>query len=139
MDKILFGLFWIVAVMVVCGCVAEQNEDAAVMGNSLRISLTNISTDKTVYRSSEVVNLSVVIYSNAYLANAAVTAKGVGGRMNEKRILNLSEGLNKVSFTYKLPRCNSCGGIRAGMYNFSGEVRYGNITVKDSLSVNIRQ
>lgn len=137
MDKILFAGFWMAAVMVVCGCVEEMNGDAAV--NPLRISLENISTDKMVYHSSEIVNFNVAIYSNADLADAVVTVNGVGGRMNEKRILNLSEGLNDVSFTYKLPRCNVCGGIKAGMYDFSCTVVYGNITVEDSLSVDIQQ
>ena len=80
MDKILFAGFWMAAVMVVCGCVEEMNGDVAV--DPLRISLENISTDKMVYHSSEIVNFNVAIYSNADLADAVVTVNGVGGRMN---------------------------------------------------------
>ena len=137
MNKILFWLFWIVAVMVVCGCVAEQNE--GVMADKVsRVSL-NISTDKAVYHSMELVNINAEIYSNVNVSDATVTVKGINGRLNKERILNLSEGANELSFTYKLPKCNVCGGISAGIYNLSCEVMYENVTVRDSVGVSIQQ
>ena len=79
------------------------------------------------------------VYSSANVENVTVGVRGIGGMMNEKRIVSLSEGMNEVSFIYKLPRCNSCGGIRAGKYSLDGVVVYGNMSVKDSLSVDIQQ
>ncbi len=109
MSKILFWLFWIVAVMVVCGCVAEQNE--GVMADKVsRVSL-NISTDKAVYHSMELVNINAEIYSNVNVSDATVTVKGINGRLNKERILNLSEGANELSFTYKCLLLINCRNV----------------------------
>ena len=137
MKTILFGGIWIVAVMAACGCVAEQNM-GVMAGEASRVSL-NISTDKGVYHSSELVNINAAIYSNANVSDATVRVKGINGRLNKERRLILSEGANELSFTYKLPKCNVCGGIRVGMYNLTCEVIYGNVTVRDYVSVSIQQ
>ena len=134
---ILFGLFWMVAVMVASGCVAEQNE-GVMADESIRVSL-NISTDKGVYHSSELLNINAAIYSNANVSDVTVTVKGINGRLDKEGSLNLSEGANELSFTYKLPKCNSCGGIRAGIYNLSCELMYENVTTRDYVSVSIQQ
>lgn len=102
-------------------------------------SLKNISTDKAVYHSSDVTNLSIVIYSDSNLENVTVMTNGINGRLNTERVLNLKKGVNEVSFTYTLPRCNVCGGIRAGDYNLSCTVTYKNITVENSTMINIQQ
>lgn len=109
------------------------------LGNDVKISLNNISTDKVVYHSSDVMNFSAVIYSNLNLENVTVMVKGINGRLNEKKILNVSEGTNEIFFTYELPRCNVCGGIRAGDYDLECELIYKNITIKDSIRINIQQ
>jgi hypothetical protein len=102
-------------------------------------SLKNISTDKVVYHSSDIMNLSVVIYSDSYLENVTVKADGVNGRFNAEKVLNLKKGSNEVSFAYTLPRCNVCGGISAGDYSLSCSVSYKNTTVIDSKMINIQQ
>jgi hypothetical protein len=105
----------------------------------VEISVLNLSTDKEIYHSAEVMNLSVLVGCGSDLDNVQVTAKGINGRMNLKKTLNLSAGETWVSFAYTLPRCNVCGGIREGSYGLDSEVSYGNITVKNSTSVEIRQ
>ena len=103
------------------------------------ISITKVSADKDIYHSAELMNLSVLIHSSSDIEDVVVTAKGVSGRMNLQRTLNLSAGENGVSFTYTLPRCNVCGGIGEGTYDLSCEVSYGNKTVNNSTSVQIVQ
>ncbi|MEA3343458.1 MAG: hypothetical protein U9Q92_04785 [archaeon] len=127
-------MFLAISVMLISGCVNESEdiEDA-------RISLNNVSVDKAVYHSSEVVNLVMEIYSSTNAQNVTVTAKGIGGRFNKRRVLNLTEGVNELSFAYKLPRCNVCGGIREGKYNLSCEVISGSATIKDYVTVDILQ
>ncbi len=113
------------------GCV-KQPED-------LKVFLVNVSTDKTIYHSSELVNLSVVLDSNTGLKNVTVMVSGINGRLTEQKTLDLDKGSNNVQFTYTLPRCNVCGGISAGMYDLTCVVSYGNKTLNGSVSIDIQQ
>ena len=122
----------IIELAFISGCVAEQNE-------GITISLKNLSTDKTLYHSSENVNLTVMIYSKSDLENVTVTANGINRRLNEQKILDLKTGINEIYFSYKLPRCNVCGGIRAGDYNLNCRVIYKNITAEKSITITIQQ
>lgn len=124
--------FGMIGLVLISGCITEQTED-------VKISINSISTDKAVYHSSDVVNLSMAIYSKSDLENVTITVNGINGRLNKKRILNLKKGINEVSFTYKLPRCNVCGGIRAGDYKLNCKLTYKNITIKNFTTVNIQQ
>ncbi len=135
MKNIILLVFLAISVMLLFGCVTEEMQDI----EDARISLNNVSADKAVYHSSEVVNLVMEIYSSTNAQNVTVTAKGIGDRFNKRRVLNLTEGVNELSFAYKLPRCNVCGGIRAGKYNLSCEVISGSAIIKDYVTVDILQ
>jgi len=141
------GILWM---LLVSGCLTEyverttnpprinlQMQEAET--EEVEILLQNVSADKDVYHSAEVMNLSVLVYSSSHVENVTVTANGINGRMNIEKTLNLDAGENGMSFTYKLPRCNVCGGIRAGTYDLTCEVSYGGMTVKNSTSVQIVQ
>lgn len=103
------------------------------------LEVVNVSTDKPVYHSSEVMKVHVFLYSESSLNDVSVSAESVNGRFKEKKLVNASKGLNEVSFTYTLPRCNVCGGIKVGDYEVKGTVEYGNVTVNKSTKINIQQ
>lgn len=132
MKKSSLTVLIIIGLSFISGCVTGQEE-------GVTISLKNISTDKILYHSSENVNLTAMIYSKSDLENVTVIANGINGRLNKKKILDLKKGINKVSFSYKLPRCNVCGGISAGDYELNCEVIYKNITEKESIAISIQQ
>ncbi len=132
MKKLFLVILIIMGLFFISGCVTEQNKGTM-------ISLKNLSTDKALYHSSENVNLTTMIYSKSDLENVTVMANGINGRLNEKRILDLKTGINEISFSYKLPRCNVCGGISVGDYSLNCEVIYKNITEKKSITINIQQ
>jgi hypothetical protein len=117
--------------MVLGGGAATQEE--------AEITLLNLSTDKDIYHSAEALNLSALIHSSSDADGVSVSAKGIGGRMDMEKIVNLTGGETLVSFTYKLPRCNVCGGISAGNYVLTCAVTYGNETVENTTSVRIVQ
>ncbi len=140
----------ILGLLLISGCITDyverttspphinlQTQEAET--EELEILLQNVSADKDVYHSAEVMNLTVLVYSSSDAENVTVTANGINGRLNIEKTLNLDAGENGVSFTYKLPRCNVCGGIRAGTYDLTCEVSYGNMTIKNSTSVQIVQ
>jgi hypothetical protein len=103
------------------------------------ISIKNISTDKSVYHSSDVMNLSIQLYAEAPIDNITVVVNGIDNRFNVEKEISLEKGNNEWSFTYTLPRCNVCGGIMAGNYSLSFTVRYKNLTIEDSTIINIQQ
>ena len=101
--------------------------------------IQNISADKSVYHSAEIMNLTAQLYAESDMDNVTVTVSGINNRFNAEMEMNLKKGLNELSFTYTLPGCNVCGGIRAGDYNLSCVVRYKNISIEDSTIINIQQ
>jgi hypothetical protein len=130
MKKILFLIvLGMMELVFISGCTEQSST----------FSLKNISTDKEVYYSSDVMNLTIMIYSNADLENVTVVASGINGRFDAEKVLNLKKGSNEISFAYTLPRCNVCGGISAGNYTLSCSVTYKNTTVIDSKMINIQQ
>ena len=103
------------------------------------IFIENISTNNIVYHSAELMKLNISIYSTSNLQKAVVKVSGINGRLNEEKIVNLKEGINEVYFNYQLPRCNVCGGIKAGDYEINCEVSYRNLTSEKSIKINIQQ
>ena len=130
----------ITMIIFVSGCTSQGiaietvSTDKAVYHSSIE----TVSTDKAVYHSSDIMNLSVQLYAEAPL-NVTVAVNGIDNRFNVEKEVSLKKGDNEVSFTYTLPRCNVCGGIRAGDYNLSFTVRYKNLTIEDSTIINIQQ
>ena len=106
---------------------------------TLQFSIQNISTDKDVYHSSEIMTLNVTLYSNANLEDVITKVTGINDRFIQDRILDIKKGENEMIFSYQLPRCNVCGGIAAGDYPLYCEINYSGVTVSDSITINIRQ
>jgi len=132
MKNLFLIILGIMGLALISGCITEQNEGTI-------ISLKNLSADKTLYHSSENMNLTAIIYSNSDLENVTIIANGINGRLNEQKILDLKTGINEIYFNYKLPRCNVCGGISAGDYNLNCKAIYKNITAEKSITINIQQ
>ena len=139
-----------IALILVSGCLSTQTEFGddfpkgrlTVSGGSEKnteISILNVSTDKALYHSAEVLNLNIIVNSNEDVENVSAKASGINGRMNLEKTVSLKKGENLVSFTYTLPRCNVCGGISAGTYEISCGVYYNNISVQNSTNVQIVQ
>ncbi len=131
MKRLLFLIVLFVGLIFISGCTME--------GREIKVSLNNLSADKEVYHSADVMNLTAIIYSNSDLENVEVKVNGIGGRLNKEKTLNLSKGINEILFSYKLPRCNVCGGIKAGDYNLSSEILYENTTIEGFTIINIPQ
>ena len=132
MKKLFLTILIIIGLFFISGCVTEKEE-------VITLSLKNLSTGKALYHSAENVNLTAMIYSESDLENVTIIATGINGRLNEKKILNLKTGINEVSFSYNLPKCNVCGGISAGNYSLNCDVIYKNITAEKSIAINIQQ
>ena len=152
----LFGIslaITIISLLITSGCIrlntermtatpeagAGEAQVQALAAEEAVISVSNLSTDKELYHSADVMNLSITIYSMSELQGVQVTANGINNKMNMLKTVNLSSGENTFHFIYRLPRCNVCGGIGAGRYDIRCEVIHGNTSVKNTTYVELRQ
>lgn len=103
------------------------------------LAVLNASADRPLYHSAELMNMTFVVYSNESRLNVTVITRGLNGKMNERRFFNLSEGVNTLTVLYRLPKCNVCGGIRAGSYNITCEVQQEAFFMNTSVAVEIKQ
>jgi len=110
-----------------------------IFGKETKIFIEEITTDKEIYYSSEVVNINVKIRSNSNLKNVLVKTEGISNKLNGEKVLDIKKGLNDVSFSYKLPRCNVCGGIREGNYILGCTAIYKDVVAENSTKISIQQ
>ncbi len=129
---LLFILILIIAPVLVSTNILKQEKETT-------ISIEDITTDKAIYYSSEFLHLNIKIRSNSDLEDVVVKVEGIKGRLKKQETLDIKEGVNDIPFSYKLPRCNVCGGIGAGDYTLDCEVLYKDIVLKDSTTINIQQ
>jgi len=89
-----------------------------------------ISTDKKLYQSKQVANITLSINSSEKLNNVTAKVYGISARgkyyLNTQVKMNLSAGENIKSITYNMPSCTGCAGIRPGTYKINCDVLYNN-------------
>ncbi|GEM_PF-1489775 len=117
----------------------RKNERKENEQNSAQLSLSSFSTDKEIYHSAEIMNMSFDIYSSAYAGNVNISIRGINEKLDIQDSIYLKNGFNKIFFQYQLPRCNVCGGISAGNYSIDYEIAYKSSVIKGSKIVEIRQ
>lgn len=106
---------------------------------TIRVEFKDLVTDKQVYHSAEILNITAVVNSNRYLENVTVTIEGINGKLGKTKEVSLEKGTNQISLTHELPRCNVCGGIREGDYSISFEIIHKDIKLANEIMVTIRQ
>ena len=91
----------------------------------------SLSTNKQTYRSHEPIFLSVLIDSPTEYTNAELRIRGIKSSrgtflFKRDRILNLSRGLNNLTFSSVVPSCSPCSGIYPGRYSISAKLTLNN-------------
>jgi hypothetical protein len=114
------------------GCVTYKLEEA-------EVSFEDLVTDKLTYHSSETMEIKFIINSNSEMEGVKLSVSGIGNKLNKSKLVELEKGLNEISFTYQLPRCNSCGGINEGEYQITGEVSHGKVKGVKNILITIKQ
>jgi hypothetical protein len=104
-----------------------------------RISVQGITTDRKIYHSAESLVLNASVHSDSDVQAVLAKAWGVNGKLAQEAFYNLSPGENTIQFSFRLPRCNVCGGISPGNYTLNFEVTAGNVTASNFTSVEIVQ
>lgn len=120
---------------------SESNPDIMSESNP-NIKSVSLLTDKDVYYSNELMNITVIIDSENIIENVDVRVYGINARRNrldKTEKVGIKEGLNTVNFLYKTPSCYGCAGISPGIYKINAEVKYDNKTINKIKEVEIRK
>ena len=111
------------------GCVTEPIADS--------VEIENVTTERGTYHSGELMNITVMLKSATDVSGVYTNISGITNKRGKNLLFkeattNLTRGLNKVTFVYKMPACSSCSGISEGTYHFNASVVYSNVTVANS-------
>jgi hypothetical protein len=116
-DKLIIAVIMvIIATSVVPGCLGP--------GTSR---ITSVTTDKDLYHSKEIMNITVLVSSQGDMSNTTLRIHGIQSRDGDFQLdkeipVNLSPGLNTLVYGHQLPSCSSCSGLSAGTYQIEAEL-----------------
>lgn len=99
-------------------------------------SITSVTTDRDLYHSKEVMNITVLANAQGDKSNTTLKFRGLQDRYGdfqlEKEIpANLSSGLNLLAYEHQLPSCSSCSGLSAGTYQIEVELIQDGIVISN--------
>lgn len=101
------------------------------------------SSDKELYHSGDILTLAINLNSSEPMPGAQLKVYGIKSgyyRINDTKKIDVSEGENSFSFTYKTPNCYGCSGIKPGRYNLTTElIYYGKVISKQTIEFEMRQ
>jgi hypothetical protein len=87
-------------------------------------SIVSVSTDKPLYHSNEVMQITVGVRSTGTMSNTTLLFTGIENQygdtlFNGMTSVNLSPGTNTISYEHQLPVCSHCAGLDPGDYQFN--------------------
>lgn len=103
----------------------------------------NLTTDKPIYHSGEIIHIAAEINSPLELSNTTIRFYGIYSgsyRLDETKFVDLNEGVNNITLDYNAPRCYGCSGISPGIYQINADLKYnGEMLMNNSVDVEIQQ
>ncbi|MDI6730489.1 MAG: hypothetical protein QMD06_02970 [Candidatus Altarchaeum sp.] len=137
----------IMAMILLSGCVEQTGNNTEDIKN-LNLTVENISLEKSSYTANEVINFNVTVKSNMKVDNVSVHVYGItsrqgSNRIDDTKILNLTEGTTTINYNVTAPVCtHGCGGAYyADNYPLYAEIKYEdesiNFTISNTISVNV--
>lgn len=98
--------------------------------------ITSVTTDKDLYHSKEIMNVTVLANSQGDMSNTTLKLHGIQDRHGDYQLdkeipVNLSPGLNTLVYNHQLPSCSSCSGLSAGTYQIEVELIHNGIIVSN--------
>ncbi len=130
----------IIAMILLSGCVEQIGNNTGDMKN-LNLTVENISLEKPSYTANELINFNVSVKSNMKADNVSVHVYGITSRqgshrIDDTKILNLTEGITTINYSVTAPACtHGCGGAYyAGNYPLYVEVKYKDESINFTIS-----
>ena len=98
--------------------------------------ITSVTTDKDLYHSKEIMNITVLANSQGDMSNTTLRLRGIQDRhgdfqLDQETPVNLSPGLNTLVYDHQLPSCSSCSGLSAGTYQIEVELIHNGMIVSN--------
>jgi hypothetical protein len=86
--------------------------------------IVSVSTDKPLYHSNEVMDITIDVRSTGVMNNATLHFTGIENLYGDTLLkdmipVNLSPGTNTISYKHQLPTCSHCAGLDPGDYQFN--------------------
>jgi len=98
--------------------------------------ITSVTTDKDLYHSKEIMNITVLASSQGDMSNTTLRLRGIQDRHGDFQLdlespVNLSPGLNTLVYDHQLPSCSSCSGLSAGTYQIEVELIHNGMVISN--------
>ncbi|MBN1503167.1 hypothetical protein JW930_06490 [Candidatus Woesearchaeota archaeon] len=139
------GLLLIFALVLFSSCTYKQQDNIhpVINGHKEGVALM-IATDKTLYHSNELINITISAISTQPLDNATFILRGIYSgywRLDQTFLLTLEpDKMEKINVLYTTPACNRCSGISEGAYDINAELVKDSIVLANyTISVEIKQ
>lgn len=107
--------------------------------------IASVNTEKELYHSDEVMNITVAVNATGNLDNATLVIEGIQDKHGRTRLshqmqVNLTSGANTFTYDYQLPECSSCAGLNPGAYQVNVTLmENGTVISNATTSVEIQQ
>ena len=140
---IIAGLSLIVVVLLVNSFRNYNPLFESIHTSSLELELNSLTTDKQVYYSNEMMNITLDVYASED-AEATVKVFGIkdrrnNHRLNKQEVRNLTSGSNIISYSYRTPSCYGCAGISSGIKQITALVSCDNTTTNSTIEIEIKR
>jgi hypothetical protein len=120
---------------------AIAEEDIQDVTSEVQIYL-QLDTDKELYHSNEMMNITLHVTSDIEMNNATARVYGIyagSNRLDLSKTADIKEGENTIYFEFRTPPCNRCSGISAGNYTITAEIEKDVNKIVTSKSIDIQQ
>lgn len=131
-------IIFMAALLISLSLMSNHARDGFTEGGLLSI---GIAADKSVYHSSEEMELTSTIGTDTRVGNLTIRVYGIkdrGGRyrINGERLIDIAPPGKTETFTFSMPSCYGCAGVSPGEYEITMEIIRNNETIgNDSVTV----
>jgi hypothetical protein len=122
----------------------EENYVIPLAGEVPKLTL-NLSSDKTVYHSSEEMEIKTTIATNSKAENLTIKVYGIKDsrgnyRVNGEKTVGVDPPGTSETFVFQMPSCYGCAGVSSGDYEIVTEViRNGEVLENSSKTVTLEK
>jgi hypothetical protein len=126
-----------VCVLLMPGCIFSAD--------SSLVDIVVIAPDKAVYHSNDPMTLNVTLKVSEDIEDVTINATGIENNVGQILLkksmdITLHEGINNVTFFYRLPSCSSCQKLNPGVYPIEVAVSHnGDTLAKETKEIEIKQ
>lgn len=135
-SKIMMFVPAVLVAVLVSGCVQYGSHASG-------MNIKSFTTDRETYGSTEDIEITVVVYSDAEIKDATVKVSGIKpyqySYIDNSRTVDISPGDNEIIFREKTPYCTAgCGGVYPGPYKLNAEIFVNNeMTANSTTTINL--